>query len=111
MSKVVKNKVVTIHYIMRNSRNEVLEDTRNGSPATYLHGGSGILEALQVQLEGLGEGAQKQVHLLKGAGAPEDFVFEVWVEKIREAMPQEIVLGYPLTGTARECAPGCICYY
>jgi hypothetical protein len=63
-----------------------------------------------LQLDGLKEGERKQVFLLNEAGGPGDhFKFEVWIENIREALPQELLVGYPLSGAARECAPGCIC--
>jgi FKBP-type peptidyl-prolyl cis-trans isomerase SlyD len=112
MIQVGKNRIVTIRYIMQNSRGDVLENTMGGPSASYLHGGSGILPSLQGQLEGLTPGERKQVFLFRDRDAiPEDFSFDVWIEKIREALPQEQALGYPLTGMAVECAPGCTCYY
>ena len=112
MIRVANNTLVSIRYIMRNSRGEVLENTLSGPAASYLHGSSGILESLQVQLEGLQAGEKKQVLLLKKYESLEDdFTFDVLIEKIREALPQEIVLGYPVTGTAMECGPGCACFY
>jgi len=112
MIRVGKDTVVSIRYIMRNSRGELLENTISGPAASYLHGGSGILSSLQVQLEGLREGERKQVYLLKKYdNLEDDFSFDILVEKIRDALPQEIALGYPLTGTAMECGPGCTCFY
>jgi hypothetical protein len=107
------NKVVTIRYIMRNSRGEMLENTIDGGPsASYLQGGAGILPSLQAQLEGMAPGDRKIVSLLQERDRiPEDYHFDVWVERVREALPEEQLLGYPLTGSARACAPGCICYY
>jgi hypothetical protein len=112
MNQVTKNTVVTIRFIMQNSRGEVLENTMAGPAASYLHGGSGIIRSLQVQLDGLQEGERKQIFLLKEyENLEDDFIFDVLIEKIREALPQEIALGYPLTGKAMECAPGCVCYF
>jgi hypothetical protein len=112
MIRAEKNTVVTIRYIMRNSRGEVLENTLSGPSASYLQGGAAILESLQMQLEGLQAGERKQVCLSKENGNQEDdFNFDVLVEKIRKALPQEIALGYPLTGTAMDCGPGCACFY
>jgi FKBP-type peptidyl-prolyl cis-trans isomerase SlyD len=112
MIQVGKGTVVSIRYIMRISRGEVLENTISGPAASYLHGSSGILRSLQVQLEGLQEGERKQVYLLKDYdNLEEDFSFDVLVDSIRKALPQEITLGYPLTGTAMECGPGCACFY
>jgi len=112
MIRVGKDTVVSIRYIMRNSRGEVLENTISGPAATYLHGSSGILRSLQMQLEGLEAGERKQVLLLKkNENLEDDFTFDLLIEKIREALPQEIALGYPLTGVAMECGPGCVCFY
>jgi len=112
MIQVGKDTVVSIRYIMRNNRDEVLENTISGPAASYLHGSSGILRSLQVQLEGLQEGERKQVYLLKDYdNLEEDFSFDVLVDSIRKALPQEITLGYPITGMAMECGPGCACFY
>jgi FKBP-type peptidyl-prolyl cis-trans isomerase SlyD len=112
MMQAGKNRIVTIRYIMMNSRGEVLENTLNGPSASYLHGGTGILPSLQEQLEGLAPGEKKQVFLYRDRDTvPEDLNFDVWIEKIREATPGEQTLGYPLSGAAVECAPDCTCYY
>ena len=112
MIRVANKPVVTIRYIMRNSRGEVLENTLSGPSASYLHGGSGILESFRSSWRVYTAGERKQVLLLERYESLEDdFTFDVLIEKIREALPQEIVLGYPVTGTAMECGPGCACFY
>ncbi|MFI5124111.1 MAG: hypothetical protein ACHQDF_02235 [Chitinophagales bacterium] len=112
MTQVGKNTIVTIRYLMRNGRGDVLENTISGPSASYLQGGSGISGSLQVQLEGLQEGERKQVYLLKEyENLEDDFSFDILIEKIRDALPQEIALGYPLTGTALDCGPECACFY
>jgi FKBP-type peptidyl-prolyl cis-trans isomerase SlyD len=111
--EISRNRVVTIRYIMKNERGEVLEDTMASGPsASYLHGGAGILLSLQAQLEGMTPGDRKMVSLLQERDQiPGGYHFDVWVEQVREASREEQILGYPLTGSAMECAPGCICYY
>ncbi len=112
MMQVKKNAVVTIRYIMQNSHGDILENTLDGPPASYVHGSSGIVKSLQTQLEGLRIGERKQVFLLRlEDAAGDDFKFDVLIENIRAALPQEIKLGYPLNTVPVECAPGCICYY
>jgi hypothetical protein len=112
MMQVGTGTVVSIRYIMRNSRGEVVENTISGPAASYLHGSEGIVASLQLQLEGLREGERTQAYLLKDyEKLDEDFSFDIVVDKIREALPQEIALGYPLTGTAMDCGPGCHCFY
>ena len=112
MMRIAENTIVTIRYIMQNSRGDILENTLDGPAASYLHGGSGILKLLQAQLDGLFAGEKKRVFLFRGQEAlPEDFIFDVRIEKVREALPEEIRLGYPLPGIAVECGPDCSCYY
>jgi FKBP-type peptidyl-prolyl cis-trans isomerase SlyD len=112
MMEVKKNRVITIRYIMQNSRGEVLQNTIDGPSASYLHGSGGIIKSLQSPLEGLLAGERKQVFLFgENEGLEDDFIFDVLIEKVRDALPQEIILGYPLSGKAMECAPGCTCYY
>jgi len=110
MQQVIKNSIVSIRYIMKNSRGEVLEDTMSNRPVTYLHGAAGIQPLLQAQLEGLKAGEQKSIHLPAATGLTnEDFVFEVTVDDVRPASEQEIVLGYPLETIPQKCGPGCNC--
>ncbi len=105
MMRVEKNTVVYIRYIMKNGRGEVLEnrmDERTG----YLHGSSGILPVLQAQLEGLKAGDEKQVYLSRQEGlTDDDFSFEVIIDALRPALPEELALGYLV-----ECGDDCVCY-
>ena len=72
---------VTMRYILRNSKGEVLEDKHT----IYRHGASTISPLLQAQLEGLKAGDSKQLTLKKGEeGADDDFFFEVVIDSIRE---------------------------
>lgn len=48
---IEKNKVVSFHYRLSES-NEVVEDSRQGEPITYLHGHSGLIKGLENALEG-----------------------------------------------------------
>src|SRR5687767_995478 len=96
---------------MKNSREEVLENTMNVDPVNYLHGSSAIHPLLQVQLEGLKAGDKKTVYLTAESGLTnEDFVFEVIVDDVRAASPGEIMLGYPVKLTLQKCETDCACY-
>lgn len=106
-----KNSVVAIRYIMKNSRGEVLENTMNGDPVNYLHGSSAIQPLLQAQLEGLKVGDKRTVYLTAESGLTnEDFVFEVTVDDVRAASPEEIMLGYPVKLSLQKCETDCACY-
>jgi FKBP-type peptidyl-prolyl cis-trans isomerase SlyD len=110
MNEIVKNSVVSIRYIMKNSVGEVLEDIMSNEPVSYLQGAAGIQPLLQAQLEGLKEGDQKSVQLPAATGLTnEDFIFEVVVDEVRPASEREIELGHPLKMTTQKCGPGCNC--
>lgn len=107
---VTKDCVVTLRYVMRNSRGDVLEDTMQSSPVNYLHGSESILPLLQQQLEGLQRGNKKKVFLSKESGAGDDFYFDVIIDDVRLASPEELLLGYPVQITVDVCNDDCICY-
>jgi FKBP-type peptidyl-prolyl cis-trans isomerase SlyD len=106
---VERDKIVSIDYIMRNSRGEVLEDTVNSGVTHYLHGSSGIHSYLQSQLEGLHIGDMKTVLLPNEiSNTGDDFSFEVIIRQIRNAKEEELQLGYPVMA---ECREDCDCYH
>jgi len=108
--RIEKNTIVALRYIMRNSMGEVLENKMDASPVNYLQGGDGILPVLQQQLEGLHAGNRRKVLLSKANGADDDFEFEVMIDDVRAALPEEIELGYPLTLITGICEDDCACY-
>ena len=111
MMHIAKNSVVSIRYIMKNSKEEVLENTLNDLPASYLHGSPGIQPLLQAQLEGLEAGDKKTVYLTAESGlANEDFIFEVIIDEVRPALKEEILLGYPVKLNVSKCEADCDCY-
>ncbi len=107
MTGVANDMVIKIRYIMKNGCGEVLED-RMAAGTSYLHGSMAILPLLQQQLEGLQAGDKKQVCLLKESGLTEDdLFFDVVIDQLRPALPEEVLLGYPILA---ECDEDCICY-
>ena len=108
----IKNdKIVSMRYIMKDSKGEVLENTMNARPVSYLHGTPGILLLLQEQLAGLKAGDKKTVYLETKSGlTSEDFIFDVIIDDVREALKEEIILGYPVQSSAEACEPDCECY-
>lgn len=49
---IENNKVVSIHYLVRDSVGEILEQSNPQSPLVYLHGHPGLLPSLQAALTG-----------------------------------------------------------
>ena len=109
--QIAKNSVVSIRYIMKNSKEEVLENTMNGLPVSYLHGSPGIQPLLQAQLEGLKAGDKKVMYLTAASGLTnEDFIFEVIIDDVRVALKEEVLLGYPVLLDIPKCEADCECY-
>ena len=108
---VARDCVVALRYIMRNSRDEILENTMERDPVNYLHGSPGILPMLQAQIEGLNAGDKKKVYLTTESGlTDEDFIFDVIIDNVRAALKEEILLGYPVKITLQKCEGNCECY-
>ena len=111
MTVVTKNIVVIFRYIMKNSKGQVIENTMNGAPKCYLHGAAGIQLSLQVQFEGLKVGDTKVIYLRKESGVSnEDFTFDIIIDKLRPALEEELLLGYPVMIDSLICDSRCICY-
>jgi hypothetical protein len=108
---ITKDTVVAMRYVMRNSKGMALEDTMLAAPVNYLHGSSGIQPLLQAQLVGLKVGDKKMVYLLKENGlTDDDFSFEVIIDSVRAALPEEVMLGYPVKMDMETCEVDCACY-
>ena len=53
MSVVIKkNTVVSIHYVLTDDNDEVLDDSTNSYPLVYLHGAGNLILGLEKELEG-----------------------------------------------------------
>jgi hypothetical protein len=111
MMHIEKNSIVSIRYIMKNSKEEILENTMDEFPVSYLHGSSGIQPLLQAQLEGLKAGDKKIVYLTAESGLlNEGFIFEIIIDEVRAALKEEILLGYPVKLNVPKCEADCDCY-
>jgi len=54
--QITANKVVSLSYTLRDDDGEVIDQSEDGSPLLYLHGGRNIVPGLEGQLEGVAEG-------------------------------------------------------
>ena len=109
--EVLANHIVSIRFVMKNSRGEVMENRMNNDPVSYLHGSAGIHPVLQEQLEGCKTGDKKIVYLSSSHGLTgEDFVFEVIIDEVRNASEEELMLGYPVKLSVAKCEADCDCY-
>ncbi len=105
-----KDIVVSLRYVMRNQDGVILENTMEGMPATYIQGSSGILPMLQQPLEGLKAGDRKKLSLPNSVTGSGDLYFEVIIDHLRESLPEELMLGYPVLLNEKKCEEDCDCY-
>ena len=61
--QIEKNKVVQFHYIMKDANGEELQSTRDGDPATYLHGHGSMFPGIEEAIKGKQEGDQLELTL------------------------------------------------
>ena len=50
--QIAKNKVVSIHYTLKNDAGSVIDSSESGEPLVYLHGAQNIIPGLERALEG-----------------------------------------------------------
>jgi FKBP-type peptidyl-prolyl cis-trans isomerase SlyD len=60
---VAQDKVVSIHYTLKNDAGEVLDASPAGEPLTYLHGHGNLIAGLERELAGKGAGDNLQVKI------------------------------------------------
>src|ERR1700741_1711038 len=97
---ITENKIVSLRYIMKNSSGDVIEDTMERQPIQYLHGAGKIMPALETAIEGMSAG-QKKVFSISDPGLSENLHFDLVIDEVREATPEEIQRGIP------DCGAGC----
>jgi len=111
--QILEHTVVSIRYKMTNSNGEVLENTMEGAPIHYIHGGVNILPALEAELNGLKKGDCKTILISKEKGYDEtddEFIVEVIIDEIRQATAQELKEGLlQVTRPTIDCHVGCQC--
>lgn len=101
--RVAENTVVSLRYIMTDSKGEEVENTIAGSPVQYVHGAGKILPQLENLLQGLMAGDKKSATV----ELPDVFHFEIEIDMVRTATVEEIEAGTPLV--RNDCGPGCCC--
>ena len=51
-----QDNVVSIHYVLRDTEGEIIDQSQEGQPLAYLHGHGNIVPGLEKAIEGHGEG-------------------------------------------------------
>lgn len=83
------NCVVSIHYTLTNDTGEVMDQSQDGQPLSYLHGATGIIPGLEKELTGKVAGTKFQVTI-----APDEAYGEHIPDMVqqvpRDAFPADI---------------------
>ncbi len=61
--KIVKDKVVSLHYTLRNDGGDTIDSSTGGEPLAYIQGSGSILPALETALEGREAGEKFDIRL------------------------------------------------
>lgn len=54
--EVSKNKVVSIHYTLKDNQGNVIDSSSEGNPLSYIHGNGSLIQGMEEGLEGKAEG-------------------------------------------------------
>lgn len=66
--QVAADKVVVIHYTLKNAEGQVLDSSSGGEPLAYIHGSGNIIPGLEEALEGKATGDRLQVSVAPEKG-------------------------------------------
>lgn len=110
--EVENKRVVSIRYMMKNSKGEVLANFMDGDPVTYLHGAGSILPSLEAKLLGLKMAEETSFSIFDGQNNGEmddEYSFKVIIDEVRMPTEEELSLGYPIQNNKENCGPDCCC--
>jgi FKBP-type peptidyl-prolyl cis-trans isomerase SlyD len=76
--QIAQDKVVTIHYTLKNDAGEVLDSSSGGDPLAYLHGQGNLVSGLEKALEGrqAGDKLSVRVEPADGYGVRDDSLLQ-----------------------------------
>jgi FKBP-type peptidyl-prolyl cis-trans isomerase SlyD len=74
-----QDNVVSIHYVLRDSEGEIIDQSAEGQPLAYLHGHSNIVPGLEKALEGAAQGDE-----VKATVTPEEGYGEYRAEMVQK---------------------------
>ena len=76
------NTAVSLRYVMKNNKGEILENILESKPVQYLHGSENILPQLEASLNGLKKGDTTSLSI---TDENEIFYFDVTIDDVRLA--------------------------
>jgi FKBP-type peptidyl-prolyl cis-trans isomerase SlyD len=86
---IAQDQVVSIHYTLRNDAGEVLDQSSEGEPLSYLHGHGNLIPGLERELTGKNTGDKLQVKIPPGDGYGE------YNKELVQRVPRRALKGVP----------------
>ena len=102
---VTRKMVVTIEYVLKNEKGEILDSSEKSGKLTYLHGFRNIVEGLEEALEGkkVGDSFSVSMPPEKGYGArDENMVFDLPLENFKDDENSKIEPGMEFEVTIKD---------
>ncbi|MBO5136986.1 MAG: peptidylprolyl isomerase [Spirochaetaceae bacterium] len=99
--KISANKMVAIHYTLKNAQNEIIDSSNGGDPLEYLHGSGMLIPGLERELEGKSVGDKFSVIVEPAEGygeRSEDLVFKVNRSQFEEGVAIEPGMQFEAAG-------------
>lgn len=84
--KIEKNKVVSMHYTLKDDKGEIMDSSEGKSPLPFIQGNGQLIPGLEIQLDGKEKGVKMQVTVAPADAYGEfrdDMVFKVSKEGFR----------------------------
>jgi len=98
--KIERNRVVSIHYTLKDDAGEVIDSSQKGGPLKYLHGNGNLIPGLEKQLEGLEPGAAISVTVppAEGYGERQSEMVQEVAKSVFENQPLEVGMQFQVQG-------------
>jgi FKBP-type peptidyl-prolyl cis-trans isomerase 2 len=104
--------IVSIRYLLKNNKGEILEDRMEGNPVTYCHGIGQIRPELEKKLYGLEIGDKKTFNFsqeFSGCDKNNQYSCEVIIDNIRWASEEVLRRSRVFQMSNEQCDKNCQC--
>ena len=98
---IEKDKVVSIDYTLKNAAGEIIDESKDGGPLSYIHGNGMLIIGLEKQLEGkkVGDSFHAEIEPAEGYGErQENLIIEVPKEHFPEDIEIEVGMKFEAAG-------------
>jgi len=111
MIRVGPERIIAMRYVMKNATDEVLVNTLEQEPVSFMFGSGEILPGLEGPLKGLKIGEEKSFSLSPDStpGLDQTFYFRVIIDDVRWANEGSASEEHSGKKNDNDCGPDCAC--